>query len=469
MILRHNDLNVPTEPGTNPFENCKLGREKYGNILTKIVGSYADGFVLAIDNKWGTGKTTFIRMWRQQLINNGFKTIQFNAWEHDFDDKPLPAILAELKELVGSDKSELFKNVSQKASTIAKKVLPAAAKALAKYFGADELLQDIAEAGTEGASDILDEEINEYTKKKKGLVEFRKALSEYVKDIKGDKPLVFIIDELDRCRPNYAVEVLEQIKHFFSVSGIVFVLSIDKVQLGHAVRGVYGSESIDADEYLRRFIDVEYSLPQPLFRNYCDYLSQYYELETFFESKDRKLALGLGDEIKSFNSFVSALFESSELTLRQVEKLFVIFRIMLNRYKKESEVYLEALIFLIYCKYYQSAFFDMFSNHKISTDNFCSEFNKVIPQKRSHKTNQTYLTVEAALIYLYESMFTSNPSASLVIQENEEFISKHKSELGFTQQQFGREILNFISRYNITDRTARYLIEVINNYGGIVP
>lgn len=71
---------------------------------------------------------------------------------------------------------------------------------------------------------------------------------------------MFIIDELDRCRPRYAVEVLEQIKHLFSVPGIVFVLSIDKVQLGNAIRGFYGSDLIDADEYYKNQIytdDIE--------------------------------------------------------------------------------------------------------------------------------------------------------------------------------------------------------------------
>ena len=100
---------------------------------------------------------------------------------------------------------------------------------------------------------------------------------------KGDKPIIFIIDELDRCRPSYAVELLEQVKHFFSVSGIVFVLSIDKVQLGHAVRGVYGNDRINADEYLRRFIDIEYSIPVPD-KNYFEiFLRLLWILDDFFE------------------------------------------------------------------------------------------------------------------------------------------------------------------------------------------
>lgn len=75
--------------------------------------------------------------------------------------------------------------------------------------------------------------------------------------------MIFIIDELDRCNPYYAVKVLERIKHLFNIPNIVFVLSIDKEQLSNSIRGYYGSDLIKADEYLKRFIDIEYTLPDP--------------------------------------------------------------------------------------------------------------------------------------------------------------------------------------------------------------
>jgi ABC-type Na+ transport system ATPase subunit NatA len=62
-------------PKENPFLNCKLNREHYGNVLTDVVRTNSDGFVLAIDNKWGAGKTTFISMCKQQLENQDFQTL----------------------------------------------------------------------------------------------------------------------------------------------------------------------------------------------------------------------------------------------------------------------------------------------------------------------------------------------------------------------------------------------------------
>lgn len=88
MNIKHNDIKIDSE---YPFINCKLGREKYANVLTSIVANYGDGFVLALNNKWGAGKTTFVKMWEQMLINKEYQTIYFNAWENDFEDNPLTA------------------------------------------------------------------------------------------------------------------------------------------------------------------------------------------------------------------------------------------------------------------------------------------------------------------------------------------------------------------------------------------
>ncbi|MBK9250288.1 MAG: hypothetical protein IPM69_19805 [Ignavibacteria bacterium] len=71
MRIKHKDIDIPKE---TPFLNCKLGREKYAKVLTNIVDTYSDGFVLAINNEWGTGKTTFVKMWQQYLVLNNFKT-----------------------------------------------------------------------------------------------------------------------------------------------------------------------------------------------------------------------------------------------------------------------------------------------------------------------------------------------------------------------------------------------------------
>jgi len=285
MKIRHREIEISKE---NPFAECKLERKQYANILTKIVNNYADGFVLAINNEWGTGKTTFVKMWQQALSNDGFQTIYFNAWENDFDNNPIVALMSELKGLTNTKNSEVFKSIVEKGAILAKNVLPALVKSIANKFIDIEMLTDAIENVTRGTTEILENEINEYITKKKTVLEFKEYLERFVKTTETDKPLIFIIDELDRCRPDYAVELLEQIKHFFSVSGIVFVLSIDKNHLASSIKGYYGSECINTDEYLRRFIDLEYSIPRPSTKSFCKYLYTYYSFGDFYLSDERK-------------------------------------------------------------------------------------------------------------------------------------------------------------------------------------
>ena len=268
-----------SEKGEFPFENCQLDREKYAKILTSLIQNYGDGFVLALNSPWGTGKTTFLKMWQQHLENNNFATLHFNAWKTDYSSDPFVALIAQLNLLSDTKSKEAYDGVIAKAATVAKRLLPAITKAAINRYTDDEELAEAAGVVAEVAAGSLESQIEEQLKAEKSIEDFQTALKELVEITTDGKPLVFIIDELDRCRPNYAVAVLEYIKHFFAVKGIVFVLGIDKEQLGHAVRGVYGSDKIDADEYLRRFIDLEYALPEPDLSIYCLFLHDQYVLD----------------------------------------------------------------------------------------------------------------------------------------------------------------------------------------------
>ena len=273
----------------SPFSQCQLDRERYAIILTELIENNPEGFVMSLNNKWGTGKTTFVKMWENHLKNKKFHTIYFNAWENDFENNPLTAIIGELKSILKPETNSSFNKVIEKGLVISKHVLPAIIKALLNRYVDSVSLKDSLEKIAEDSKDLYNSEVDEYVNRKENIKEFRKYLTEFIANTINDKPLVFIIDELDRCRPNYAVALLEQIKHFFNVPNIVFVLSIDKIQLENAVKGVYGTDLIDSEEYLRRFIDIEYSLPNPNPTLFSDYLYEFYNLAEFFEKKKNRI------------------------------------------------------------------------------------------------------------------------------------------------------------------------------------
>src|SRR6478735_9610574 len=198
MKLKHTDLEIPD---IDPFKNCRLDRRKYGEILSDIIEVQSDGFVLAIDSIWGTGKTTFVKMWRQLLENREYKTLYFNAWVNDFDTNPLVAILSELKTLsTPSDSS--FNKLLTKGAIFTKNIVPALIRGIVEKHIDSKVLNDLIENVAKSATDVLKDEVEEYSQKKKGLQDFKESLEKYVLNKTDKKPLIFFVDELDRCRPH---------------------------------------------------------------------------------------------------------------------------------------------------------------------------------------------------------------------------------------------------------------------------
>lgn len=403
MKIKHHKIVIPED---NPFKNCKLKREQYAEVLTSIVSTYADGFVLAINNEWGTGKTTFVEMWQKHLENkdNEFQTIYFNAWENDFDNNPLVAIMAELKSLTELN-DKVFNSVLQKGAVLVKSIAPTLIKSLINkhIVDIDEIAVDAIENATKGITEILKDEIEDYTNKKKTIVEFREELAKFVKKNNKAKPLVFIIDELDRCRPDYAVEVLEQMKHFFTVPGIVFVLSIDKNHLASSVRGFYGSEHINTDEYLRRFIDLEYSIPQPKTEDFIDYLYDYYSFNDFFYSKERQEDRDFQRDSKAFLLMTKNLLKKSNSTLRQQEKLFAHTRLVLCSFKKNEYVFPALLFLLVYLKIIRVDLFQQIEKGELTLQELSDSIGNLMlsEDKDNHRINTAY--VEALLLWFYNN------------------------------------------------------------------
>lgn len=416
MKIKHSEIEIPE---SNPFVNCKLGRQKYADALTSIIGGFSEGFVLAINNEWGTGKTTFVKMFKQHLINNGHKTLYFNAWENDFDSNPLVALMAELQTITKKDNVK-FKSLIKKGAVITKNLLPLLIKALAeKYIDSKILVESIEKLG-ESASEILKDEIEEYTSKKKGLVEFRKELAEFISENSQGKPLVFVIDELDRCKPTYAVDVLEQIKHFFNVPGIVFVLSIDKEQLCNAIKGYYGSEQINAAEYLKRFIDLEYRLPKPEPGIFSSYLFQYFNFGDFFHSNERKKHREIQLDGNSLMDFSALLFTKADITLRQQEKIFAHVRVVLNIFKLEQYVFPSLLIFLIYIKDFHIDLYKKIQAREHSTQYLLNELEAILPKTLDEDALKTILHTEALLATFYNNYYSQKNHTPRITISNKE-------------------------------------------------
>lgn len=457
MAFKHNELEISTE---TPFLNCKLDREKYAQTLTSIIENYPEGFVLAINNKWGTGKTTFVKMWEQTLKNSGYKTIYFNAWENDFEDNPLTAFIGELQ-VINKKEQDKFNKVVKNAAIISKNVAPAVLKALVnKYIDSETLVNAISDT-SKGVLEIFEKDIKEYSKRKKSISDFRKSLSEFVANESNGNPLIFIIDELDRCRPNYSVLLLEQVKHFFSVPNIIFILSIDKVQLENAICGVYGSEKIDATEYLRRFIDIEYSIPKPENGKFFDYLYNYFEFDKFFVAAER-------NRYNEFQYDKSNFIETSKvlvnnLTLRQQEKILSHTRIALRTLNHNNYLVPTLFVFLSYIKLIHPNFYSIISSKSLSINEIQEEFYKSVKPFIMEDTKRLFSQIEAYLLKFYENFKSDyRRNSELVEWNSSENKYEQKIESKIDNDSFLRLLINEKMNHNYADMKLSYFINTLN-------
>ena len=255
-----------------------LKREKYADFLTKYLVAKKEPFVLNVNSPWGTGKTFFIKRWYESLKGK-HPCVLFNAWKNDHSNDPLLSVIScidsETKKLLPDDK-EAIKSLLVSSGRLLKKTAPLIAEALAKKaIGKDgfDVLASINEEDEKGASNIVskltEQLITNNQKEEKAIENFIISLKTLVEKLTNKKaapvlstPLFIFIDELDRCRPLYAIELLERIKHLFGIPGIVFVIATDTEQLKHSINAIYGNK-FNSGVYLRRFFNSTYTLPQP--------------------------------------------------------------------------------------------------------------------------------------------------------------------------------------------------------------
>jgi hypothetical protein len=293
MLRKNSEIAIDPK---NPFAGDALDRKPSIELLTKLAQSTTQPFVLSVEAHFGFGKTTFLNLWKAHARLEGHLCLDFNAWENDFVEDPMIAFLGEMaraleeagKNEEGFPLAEDWKKVEKLSGKLFRKVLPIAVQVgtvgLMKTDDVKELMGVVAESADElgkGASEFARKKVEEYESSRKTIKGFRQILAEFANNLakreEKKKPILFFIDELDRCRPDFAVALLERIKHLFHVEGFFFVLSIDRRQLGHSVQSLFGSGT-DVDGYLRRFIDLRFNLPKPSAVDFAGMLYDRYKI-----------------------------------------------------------------------------------------------------------------------------------------------------------------------------------------------
>lgn len=311
--LKQANRNADIPEDTPLWSDDKLGRKKTAERLVNMVAGQIGPLTIGLNGAWGEGKTFFLKRFQKTYESKGGCAVYFNAWQDDFLDDPLLSLLAQLKKAVGGLPQETL------ASSVKQAVLPVlkqAGVALFKSFVKNTAKIDIDAISAKELETKAEKLLDGYetaSSSKDQLVAALKTLAKEVSDC-SHMPLVVIVDELDRCRPTFAIETLERIKHLFAVAHIVFVLGIDREQLASSIRSVYGD--IDAQGYLQRFIDLEFVLPRDTLFQFLQDRLEVSQIDQAIETIDCGSSR---DTITSFFAAFCAIADAERLSLRAVE------------------------------------------------------------------------------------------------------------------------------------------------------
>lgn len=448
---------------TKLFDKDRLDRKDEIENLTALVSNINTPAVLAINSKWGMGKTTFIKLWEQHLIKENISSLYFNAWETDFSTDPLVAFLGEinesLKPLIGtsSKSKKAWKRTKAAGKQIAKRGIPVALKiATVGALDTDKIVEDeIAKAMGSLAGDALDD----YLKQKSAIKEFHESLKELIETSSKDKPVVIFVDELDRCRPTYAISLLERIKHLFNIEGIVFVLALDKKQLGYSISSVYG-EGIDTNGYLRRFIDIEYQLKLPELNKYISSLFAALELDQLLEPRLKYSELQY-DRQRLEKTF-TLLATTYKLTLREIEQLLASINLAVRTAKENDFIHPVFLAFLVVMKNIEPDIYNRFILESNSESELIKFLNKTMPSS-SREDSYECAIIEAHLITAKTNAYGNTISETYIKHEeiiNDELLSEE-------DKQYSEKVINaagYLTRHEVNLNILVQRIEMLQHF-----
>lgn len=297
-------------------------REQIADKVISLLTSDIDISPMVIDGNWGTGKTEFchklIRKFEAEHKN--FRLLYIDAFQADHADNPLLTILAEVLSLLPD--SEQKQSLREKIIPVVRYGIKTTLKAGVSHLlreNVDKIGEDLDQYLQEAADKAIDASVMAMLKDHEEAQKNLKALQSVLAEIAENHPILIFVDELDRCRPNFAVQMLEVIKHTFHVENVKFVLITNTAQLRAAINHSYGPD-VDAQRYLDKFLKFRFYLPD--FIPGIGRTKTLTSIKHFNDLVEKSLALKntvLNSHTHATYTFSATLISQNQLSLREVE------------------------------------------------------------------------------------------------------------------------------------------------------
>lgn len=342
-LVAKNNPNVPESPlGTEndksrPIDvlNRKTDVDRLLRLISAISESYGTA-TFALNGKWGSGKTFVLEMLERELEpyieSSKYVLFHYNCWQNDYYDEPLMAIIAAMLDSLDSEGHLFSEETRKKWETglrlVGKKAIEMIGAFAKAKTGIDLLSvrEDIKEAREQ--TDAAKEAEMQFDTLR-GFTKAIKNARQKLEELAQDQTLIIVVDELDRCLPEYAIKVMERLHHlFYSVKNVIVLISVDKDQLEETVKRIFGDSSNTSD-YLKKFVDFEIALSYgsvtAAFREkYIAFLNQFQENDN------------IGHE--EFDLFFSALFDGIDIRTQEhvMNKVISLHRMLPDRATRDT-------------------------------------------------------------------------------------------------------------------------------------
>ena len=327
--LKDQNIKYKSWLDTSTFDNCKLNRKDYGEFLCDYITGEQEGFVLNLNGHWGAGKTEFLKRMYSELITRNYPTIYIDSWESDFTNDPLTVVSSELLtqlEKCNSNANKKSDHVKRLFGKVIKgTVIGTAAMATKAAIGEASVGADLAKTLYESDNkDFMNQLKDDYSDKITAINDIRNELSKLAEELQHNDdtklPIVVLIDELDRCRPTYAINMLEVIKHFFNTQYFVFVVATDTTQLCESIKAVYGN-NFDSKTYLKRFFNRTAELASPDIEYYLKSLDINNTYEKSGYLTDLHLYPKVSTQTLDIAYYIAHLSKYYQLSIRDIDQL----------------------------------------------------------------------------------------------------------------------------------------------------
>ena len=443
------------------YINNILNRNTYIHIFISMLLNIEKGGVIAIDGEWGSGKTHFVQQVKwlldsasenitsdvktvlnntspklDNLIGHKYKAFYYDAWKHDKSNNPFFTLLRTMILAFGGidyfkDETSFINSLLKGASHIVKGVTPIDAELI---FKGTKALCGINDAEQFSELEFIEQMDNQVD-----------SFLDYICEGQYDKLVVFI-DELDRCRPSFAVELLEIIKHYFNNDKVIFVLSTNLSEFQYCIKQYYG-DGFNGWKYLDRFIDLRLTVPTISTEDYYKYLWQKTgtdRIDDISIACAKYFGFNLRDIQRynqqvniAFHSYINTIYQNNEFS-EELDSLYAVFTPILLALKLYS---VEEFKDFISGKKYEII------KGLLKKERFRRSALFFILRANQDLSSEREALLERALEYCYNKLFNS-----------EVYYSSSKNSIDDLM----------LNHFNIDSNTGSNLLNIINLFSGKV-